>query len=174
MPFIAFSGIDGSSEPMQTEMRYLDNLNASLRRNAIVAGMKSYLSTLRTAAMAAGPADYQKASGYRMAAHPTRSGEVVGYLYSQYPGNILEAGAAGHYAPLHDTVHPNGSISPGLLGYLQQHAPEVLEKCGRTARYIKVRPLPARPWVIPAADRVEGQAEEAFLQAVLDEIGKVS
>ena len=169
---LAIAGADGSSEALSDATRYVSAVSDALRVRALTAGLRAYLQRVRQQAMSSAPfALFREARGYRMSARQGRSGEVYGYLLSAGYGNTLEAGAAGHWAPIGDAIEKSGAVTPGMRAWLQAHAPQLL--ASPTARYIHVHTRQGTPWVIPAGDQAAGAAVSAFNDAVLKELSRI-
>lgn len=162
-----------AKEPLEIAQRYLQDISYQTQGAALAAGLRAYLAVMRRAAQAAAPYEaFRKSKGYRWNVRIVSRGLVSGYLYSKGYGNILEAGADGHYAPIEDTVQDNGEVWAGLGRWMRQHAPDLLARWGKSARYAKVPTRMGRPWVIPASQGAEAQAVDAFTEALVDAIAK--
>jgi hypothetical protein len=169
-------GIDGASDPMAAVGAYLSSLSDAVQSRVLLAGVRAYLRVLRSAAASSSPyADFKSAKNYRMAARLRKRGDVSGYLYVAPPGNVIEAGFGGHYAPVLETEQ-DGQTMAGVLRWLQRHEPALyakwMEHRRRPFRFIKTKTRQGTPWVRPAAEGAEGAAAAAFEQAVIDAIGK--
>ena len=169
-------GIDGAQDPMESVGSYLSSLSTAVQSRVLLAGVRAYLKVLRAAASASSPfEDFRSVKNYRMASRLRNPGNVTGYLYVAPPGNVIEAGFGGHYAPVLDTDQ-DGQTMAGVLRWLQRHEPALyskwMEHRRRPLRYIKIKTRQGTPWVRPAAEGAEGAASAAFEQAVIDAIGK--
>lgn len=171
-------GIEGAADPMESARRFMVGLSTAVQSRALLAGARAYLKTLRAGAANASPfGQFRRASDYRMASRLTKKGSVSGYLFSAPPGNVIEAGFAGHTAPLADTVDSDrGNVMAGVSRWLQQHEPALFAQFMKDRRNppkaMRVKSRAGTPWVIPTAEAAEGSAVAAFEAAVVEFIAK--
>lgn len=174
--YIAFggTGTEARGDLEDIAYRFFQGTTYALQQKALVAGLRAYIRISRLAAQRAAYAtDFKKASAYRSAVRKQSRWMVRGYLYSGGGyGNILEAGADAHWAPLDDQPIEKGKYAgemlPGVARWMKKHAPDVLAAYSSKSRFVKVKARTGRPWVIPAAMSVQEEAYEVFKNIVVD------
>lgn len=162
-------------DPLSERFKQID---IALRTVLTREGMFAFMGVVRRATYAAAPfATFKTPKGYRGRITSTRGGGARAKFASAGFGNIIEAGSKKrHLASLKPGQTSRGQITPGMLTWIEKNAPALAAELREdSAESIWVRPMDARPWVLPTYHAVQAQAMEAFaaeVQRQIDALGR--